>query len=72
MEIIRKIDHGKRNNIRGIVTHKVDGHEFSDKIELPVLFGLIKGGKRLYDRETMTDYLNDILDNLDRHEELHH
>ena len=72
MEIIRKIDHGERNNIRGIVTHKVDGHQFSDKIELPVLFGLTKGGERLYDRETMTDYLNDILDNLDRHEELYH
>ena len=32
----------------------------------------LDGGKRLYDRETMTDYLNDILDNLDKHEELHH
>ena len=72
MEIIKEVDNGKRNNIRGIVVHKVLGQDFADKIEIPVLFGLTEGGKRLYDRETMTDYLNDILDNLDRHEELYH
>jgi len=72
MEIIKEVNNSKRNNIRGVVTHKVDGYECADKIELPVLFGLTEGGKRLYDRETMTDYLNDILDNLDRHEELYH
>ena len=72
MEIIKEVDNNKRNNIRGVVTHKVDGYEVCRQNRTTVLFGLTEGGKRLYDRETMTDYLNDILDNLDRHEELYH
>ena len=72
MEIIKKVDHGKRNNIRGVVTHKVVGYDYADKIELPVLFSLTEEGGRAYDRETMTDYLDDIIDNLERHEELYH
>jgi hypothetical protein len=70
-EIIKKVDHGKRNNIRGVIVHKVVGHDYDDKIELPILYSLDEG-IRLYDRETMCEYLHDIIDNLEKHEELHH
>ena len=71
MEIIKPKNNEHHAQIRGIITHKVVGHDYDDKIELPVLFGLTQDGKRLYDRETMTDYLNDILDGLDKNEELY-
>ena len=74
MEIIKIVDHGKRNNtkVRGIVVHKVVGQDFTDKIEIPVLFSLTEESGRVYDRETMCEYLHDIIDNLERHEELCH
>ena len=72
MEIIKEVDNGKRNNIRGIVVHKVLGQDFADKIEIPVLFSLTEEGGREYHRETMCEYLHDIIDNLERHEELYH
>lgn len=68
---IEKVN-GKRNNIRGIVVHKVLGQDFADKIEIPVLFSLTEESGREYHRETMCEYLHDIIDNLERHEELYH
>ena len=52
--------------------HKVQGYENYDKIEIPVLFSLrednVRGCVRVYDRETMTDYLNDILNKIEDHD----
>ena len=57
-----------RTPVRQIQCHKVSGYDYHDKIELPVLFNLTDDGKRLYDRETMTDYLEDILNGIEEHE----
>lgn len=65
-----KIEWG-RTPVRQIQCHKVSGHDYHDKIELPVLFSLTDDGKRLYDRETMTDYLEDILNSIEEHEKVY-
>ena len=60
-----------RTPVREIQCHKVQGYENHDKIELPVLFTLTDDGKRLYDRETMNDYLQDILNSIEEHEKVY-
>ena len=63
-----KVEWGKYTPVRVNQCHKVQGYDHHDKIEIPVLFGLTKECERVYDRETMTDYLNDILNSIEEHE----
>ena len=51
-----------------IQIHKDNDYPQHDKILVPVLFSLTKGCERVYDRETMTDYLEDILNGIEEHE----
>jgi len=51
--------------------HKIQGYDHHDKIEIPVLFGLTKECGRVYDLETMTEYLNYILNSIEEHEKLY-
>jgi predicted ATP-grasp superfamily ATP-dependent carboligase len=63
-----KVEYSKYTPVRVNQCHKVQGYDNHDKIEIPVLFGLTKECERVYDRETMTDYLNDILNSIEEHE----
>jgi len=51
-----------------IQIHKDNDYPQHDKILVPVLFSLTDDGKRLYDREAMTNYLEDILNGIEEHE----
>ncbi len=66
-----KVEWSKHTPVRVNQCHKVQGYDNHDKIEIPVLFSLTKGCKRVYDRETMTDYLEDILNQIEQHEKVY-
>ena len=66
-----KVEWSKYTPVRVNQCHKVQGYDTHDKIEIPVLFALTKGCERVYDRQTMTDYLNDILDGIEEHEKVY-
>jgi hypothetical protein len=60
-----------RTPVRVNQCHKAQGYENHDKIEIPVIFSLTDDGKRLYDRETMEDTLNDIITSIEEHEKVY-
>lgn len=54
--------------VRVAQCYKVQGYENHDKIEIPVIFSLTEECGRVYDRESMEEYLHDILNSIEEHE----
>lgn len=52
-----------------IRVHKIHGYDSRDKIVVPVLHFSDEQDKRVYDREQMQEYLNDVIDALELEEE---
>ena len=52
-------------------THKVKGYDNHDKIEIPVVFHLTEECGRVYDRESMSEYLHNIIDRIEEHEKVY-
>ena len=71
MNTRNKVEWGENTPIRVNQCHKVQGYDYHDKIEIPVIFSLTDDCKRLYDREAMANYLNDILNQIEEHETLY-
>jgi len=54
--------------VRVNLTHKIQGYENHDKIEIPIIYTCTDEGKRVYDREVMMNYLEDVIINIIEHE----
>lgn len=51
-----------------IRVHKIHGYDSRDKIVVPVLCSFDNEDKKIYDREQMQEYLNDVIDALEQEE----